>query len=119
MGTPLQVVANECDKWWRGTAKLSKTLTGEPLEVVNQVWNLVWEINDVLAIHSINPSFVSNLCYLLTPSSLSLSQVRVKLEDFQQHIPLITAMRNPGLRDRHWERITNAVGFPVKADAGE
>ena len=42
----------------------------------------------------------------------------MKLEDFQKHIPLITAMRNPGLRDRHWERITNAVGFPVKADAG-
>ncbi len=44
--------------------------------------------------------------------------MRAKLEDFQQHISLITAMRNPGLRDRHWERITNAVGFSVKADAG-
>ena len=46
-------------------------------------------------------------------------QVRVKLEEFQQYIPLVTAMRNPGLRDRHWERLTTAVGFPVKADAGE
>jgi dynein heavy chain len=34
------------------------------------------------------------------------------------HIPLITALRNPGLRDRHWEQITERVGFPVKADAG-
>ena len=32
-----EVVANECDKWWRGTAKLAKTLTGGPLEVVTQV----------------------------------------------------------------------------------
>ena len=45
--------------------------------------------------------------------------MRVKLEEFQQYIPLITAMRKPGLRDRHWERLTTAVGFPVKADAGE
>lgn len=32
-----ELVANECDKWWRGTAKLAKTMTGGPLEVVNQV----------------------------------------------------------------------------------
>ena len=32
-----EVVANECDKWWRGTAKLAKTLTGGPLEVFTQV----------------------------------------------------------------------------------
>lgn len=75
-----ETVANECDKWWRGTAKLSKVLEGPALEVVQQV--------------------------------------RVKMEEFQQHIPLITAMRNPGLRDRHWNRISAAVGFPVKADAG-
>jgi len=32
-----ELVASECDKWWRGTAKLLKTMTGGPLEVVNQV----------------------------------------------------------------------------------
>jgi hypothetical protein len=44
--------------------------------------------------------------------------VRQQLQTFQQHIPLITALRNPGLRDRHWEKISAAVGSPVKADAG-
>ncbi len=34
------------------------------------------------------------------------------------HLPLVTALRNPGLRDRHWERISAAAGFPVRADAG-
>ncbi|GFR44543.1 hypothetical protein Agub_g5814 [Astrephomene gubernaculifera] len=47
-----------------------------------------------------------------------VSAVRAKLEDFQVHLPLITALRNPGLRDRHWERISAAAGFPVRADAG-
>lgn len=45
--------------------------------------------------------------------------VRQQLQAFQQHIPLISALRNPGLRDRHWEKISAAVGCPVKADAGE
>ena len=45
--------------------------------------------------------------------------VRQQLQDFQQHIPLIAALRNPGLRDRHWDKISAAVGVLVKADAGE
>jgi hypothetical protein len=44
--------------------------------------------------------------------------VRQQLQAFQQHVPLITALRNPGLRDRHWEKISAAVGCTVKADAG-
>lgn len=44
--------------------------------------------------------------------------VRQQLQAFQQHVPLIAALRNPGLRDRHWEKISAAVGLPVKADAG-
>ncbi len=34
------------------------------------------------------------------------------------HLPLISALRNPGLRDRHWDRISAAAGFPVRGDAG-
>jgi hypothetical protein len=44
--------------------------------------------------------------------------MRVKLQDFQGHLPLITALSNPGLRGRHWLQISAKVGFPVKADAG-
>lgn len=40
-----------------------------------------------------------------------------KISAFQQHIPLITALRNPGLRDRHWTQMSERIGFPVKADA--
>ncbi|KAG1667278.1 hypothetical protein FOA52_012567 [Chlamydomonas sp. UWO 241] len=75
-----EVVASDCDKWWRGTAKLAKTLEGPTLEVV--------------------------------------TAVRARLEEFQAHIPLITAMRNPGLRDHHWTKISAAVGMSIKADAG-
>jgi hypothetical protein len=67
-------------RWWRGSAKLLKQLTGAPLEVAEAV--------------------------------------RQQLQEFQQHVPLIAALRNPGLRDRHWDKISAAVGCPVKADAG-
>lgn len=44
--------------------------------------------------------------------------VCAKSQDFQKHLPLITALRNPGLRGRHWERISSVVGAPIKGDAG-
>jgi hypothetical protein len=69
-----------CCRWWRGSAKLLKQLTGAPLEVAEAV--------------------------------------RQQLQEFLQHVPLIAALRNPGLRDRHWDKISAAVGCPVKADAG-
>lgn len=56
----------------------------------------------------------------LTGAPLAVAEaLRQQLQSFQQHIPLITALRNPGLRDRHWEKISAAVGCPVKADGGE
>ncbi len=39
-------------------------------------------------------------------------------QDFEKHVPLITALRNPGLRGRHWDRISAAAGAPIRADAG-
>lgn len=55
----------------------------------------------------------------LTGPPLEVAEaVRQQLQSFQQHVPLITALRNPGLRDRHWDKISAAVGCPVKADAG-
>lgn len=46
-----------------------------------------------------------------------IEEMRSRLSSFQLHIPLICALSNPGLRDRHWDKISQAVGFPVKADA--
>ena len=42
--------------------------------------------------------------------------VKNKLEKFKTHIPLITVLRNPGLRDRHWHQISGIVGQRVYPD---
>lgn len=34
----------------------------------------------------------------------------------QEHLPLIAAICNPGLRERHWEALAEVVGFEVKRD---
>ena len=45
------------------------------------------------------------------PAAEVLATLRGRLEGFQEHLPLIKALRNPGLRDRHWDKISQS-GLP-------
>ncbi len=43
-------------------------------------------------------------------------QVKNRVEEFKEHLPLVQTLFNPGMRDRHWEQISDIVGFPLKPD---
>lgn len=43
-------------------------------------------------------------------------EIRDKIHGFQGFLPLINAICNPGLRQRHWALISDAVGFEIKPD---
>ena len=38
------------------------------------------------------------------------------MEEFKEHLPLVQTLFNPGMRQRHWEQISDIVGFPLKPD---
>merc|ERR1711904_673751 len=38
------------------------------------------------------------------------------LANFQQHLPLVYALCNPGLRQHHWDEISEVVGFAMERD---
>lgn len=38
-------------------------------------------------------------------------EIKVQVEEFKPSIPLILALRNPGMRDRHWEAINTKLGL--------
>lgn len=46
------------------------------------------------------------------------SKVRVKVEEFKEHLPLIRTLFNPGLRDRHWAQISEIVGYTLRNEEG-
>ncbi|KAF3707583.1 Dynein heavy chain 3, axonemal Axonemal beta dynein heavy chain 3 [Channa argus] len=39
-----------------------------------------------------------------------------KIDQFKQHLPILTTICNPGMKDRHWEKISSTAGFEVKPD---
>lgn len=36
------------------------------------------------------------------------------IELFKEKLPIIVTLGNPGLRDRHWEKISEIIGFPLR-----
>ncbi|KAK7833315.1 hypothetical protein U0070_017314 [Myodes glareolus] len=59
--------------------------------------------------------------YKLTKSLLDVpaprrlaENVKLKIEKFKQHIPVLNISCNPGMKDRHWQQISEIVGYEVK-----
>ncbi|MEJ1273900.1 hypothetical protein NN561_004775 [Cricetulus griseus] len=40
--------------------------------------------------------------------------VKLKIEKFKQHIPILNIACNPGMKDRHWQQISDIVGYEIK-----
>ena len=38
-------------------------------------------------------------------------QVKSKVEEFREYLPLIHTLFNPGMRDRHWLQVSEIVSF--------
>jgi len=52
---------------------------------------------------------------LPTPASVA-KKIKKDLDAFKQNLPLLHALCNPGLRQRHWEEISEIVGFSMERD---
>ena len=36
------------------------------------------------------------------------------MDEFKEHLPLLSALFNPGLRDRHWEKMSEIAGQDLR-----
>ncbi|KAG2439747.1 hypothetical protein HYH02_010624 [Chlamydomonas schloesseri] len=42
--------------------------------------------------------------------------IREEVEGFKKFVPLVQALRNPGMRDRHWDQLSAMLGFKLHPD---
>ncbi|XP_041837982.1 dynein heavy chain 7, axonemal isoform X2 [Melanotaenia boesemani] len=48
------------------------------------------------------------------PNALEIATtIKVKVEDFKQHIPMVQVLCNPGLRTRHWDAMSELAGVSL------
>ncbi|KAI9209204.1 dynein heavy chain and region D6 of dynein motor-domain-containing protein, partial [Polychytrium aggregatum] len=45
------------------------------------------------------------------------TQVKDEMDQFKPYLPLIQALRNPGMRDRHWDKLSEDLGIKLRPDA--
>ncbi|XP_043799961.1 dynein axonemal heavy chain 7-like isoform X2 [Apis laboriosa] len=51
------------------------------------------------------------------PIAKSLAEtMRLKVEEFKEHMPIIYTLGNTSMKSRHWEQVSEIVGFPIKID---
>lgn len=58
-----------------------------------------------------------SLSYTALDCQLVASVIRSKIEDFRPYIPLIQGLRNPGMRNRHWEMLSERIEMKVMPKA--
>eukprot|EP00960_Hanusia_phi_P037726 753088-Hanusia_phi.AAC.3 len=46
----------------------------------------------------------------------SAHNLKTQIDSFKELIPLVQALRQPGMRDRHWQNLTELLGFDLKPD---
>lgn len=39
--------------------------------------------------------------------------MRVKIDEFKEYLPIINTLGNPGLKERHWQEISDIVGVDI------
>ncbi len=65
-----------------------------------------------------------NDCYKLMHKSIRIfhelagvqevaNQIKIAIEEFKPFVPLIQALRNPGMQSRHWEAMSEKIGIVV------
>ena len=42
--------------------------------------------------------------------------MKAKVDEFKPYVPLAVALRKEGMKERHWDQISEAVGFDIRPD---
>ena len=90
----------EYNKWMQGPFVDLRAETVD--EDVNAMWRTIFKLSKSLADQPV-PRKVADM-------------LKSKLDKFKTYIPLITTLRNPGLRDRHWKRMAEISQTPISPD---
>ncbi|XP_070695267.1 dynein axonemal heavy chain 12 [Pempheris klunzingeri] len=53
-----------------------------------------------------------------SPTMLLCSTIMEQIKEFKDHIPVVSILCNPGIRHRHWNQMSEIVGYDLTPDSG-
>ncbi|XP_012645608.2 dynein axonemal heavy chain 3 [Microcebus murinus] len=56
---------------------------------------------------------IKTLADVPAPKRLA-ENIKIKIDKFKQYIPILSISCNPGMKDRHWQQISEIVGYEIK-----
>lgn len=89
------------DQWLK-----SQVGSYDPVDIAN---NIEETYNDLL---KLNEGFEEH-----SQSKRLADDIKIIIDDFKMNMPIIQNLGNPGLKTRHWEQISEMVGFPITVSA--
>ncbi|XP_037670654.1 dynein heavy chain 3, axonemal isoform X2 [Choloepus didactylus] len=90
--------STKSEEWMNGPLYL---LNAEEIaEEIGIMWKTIYKLTKTLA-------------DVPAPKRLA-ENVKVKIEKFKQHIPILNISCNPGMKHRHWQQISEIVGYEIK-----
>ncbi|ESO88893.1 hypothetical protein LOTGIDRAFT_125424 [Lottia gigantea] len=90
---------DQYEKWMNGP--LLEVIAEEVEEEVQNQWRTAYKLTKIFG----HPDLKGPLKAAVT--------IKAKLEKFKINMPLINALCNPGLKERHWNKMSMKVGFDV------
>ena len=54
----------------------------------------------------------------ITPVLKIAEQVKAQVDEFKPKVPLMVGLRKQGMQERHWQQISEKVGFEIKPEEG-
>ena len=84
-------------------------MSGVDPDVVENDIGVVWR-----TLYKLEKGFSEN------PSALKMAQkVKGRVDDFKEYLGLIAALFNPGLRERHWDKMSQIANQDLKPNEVE
>ncbi|OHT14597.1 Dynein heavy chain family protein [Tritrichomonas foetus] len=103
--TPLHVLWNLANEWMTTNAQMLDTPFPQiRADAMNQF--IVQAIKKIIKLKKDLGQQKVLMEKVITPLS-------TQIEAFKKHVPLIMKLRHPGIKTKHWEQISEVVGFPV------
>uniref|UniRef100_G3NDR4 Dynein axonemal heavy chain 12 n=1 Tax=Gasterosteus aculeatus aculeatus TaxID=481459 RepID=G3NDR4_GASAC len=98
------------DEFFRGIFKMHK--------LFQQKQNKAGQEKEKIAEKTKQPPTKDDPMRQESPTVLLCSTVMEQINKFKVHIPLVSILCNPGIRARHWDQMSEIVGFDLTPDSG-